>query len=372
MLLLMFMLSSLIKLIYLDKLCVERSRFCSATRFLYVTLFVLISTLIIPYVAYPQARVDESDYYNADLVPWSTAKSFIIYHVDTDRIVAALNPDYVGSVASLTKLMTCLLADELLDYDRQYRLAQDEAKLLKMTPPTSKKQSASADQSSGSEYLQSTPPIPEYTPPPEMTLNQLIDLAMVPSNNTVCKVIARLIDGDEGIFAERMTKRAAELGLKQTQYCNSTGLPSKLQQYSTTRDQLKLSLEIMNRPNLLATAAKQSIFHQEQWDSTLLYLKKRYPVYGLKTGWTNAAGRCMIILLEHPKYGKFIIVQMKSANIPQSFVDAEVILSRFGLIELTPDSLLNEARHQEEVRNQNRQTTSTTAGNTGTKTEVDD
>jgi len=337
-------------------------------RFITFLLFVLIIAATIPCIAHSQARIDESDYYKAELVPWSTAKSFIIYHIDSDRIVAALNPDYVGPIASLTKLMTCLLADELLDYDRQYRLTQDEAKLLKLAPP--KKQNNATNQTKGSEFLQATPPMPEYTPPPEMNLNQLIDLALIPSNNTVCKVLARLVDSDEVKFADRMTQRAAELGLKQTLYCNSTGLPSKSQQYSTARDQLILSLEIMNRPKLLETTAKLNVFHQEQYDSTLIYLKKRYPIYGLKTGWTNAAGRCLILLLDHPKYGKFIIVQMKSASIAQSFVDAEVILSRFGLIELSKDSLLNESRRQENERNLKRQGSKTTPDNTNSKIEV--
>jgi len=284
--------------------------------------------------AYAQPRVDESEYYKARLVPRNTAKSFIVYHVDTERIVAALNPDYVNSIASLAKMMTCLIADERLKYDIKYTLTQDEAKALKLAQPQAK-MSKKDPKESGGLFPDEPPPPP---PPVQMTLNQMIDLAMVPSNNTVCKIIARLIDGDESAFANRMTTRAAELGMEESIYCNSTGLPSKFTQHSTARDQLLLALEVLKRPKLIESAAKHSIFHLEQWDSTMLYLKERYAVRGIKTGWTNAAGRCMAILLEHPKHGRFVIVMLKSASIPQGFVDAEIIMSRFGLIQLTPDA----------------------------------
>ncbi len=320
-----------------------------------ILFYASISCFALPGIAFAQAKVNESDYYKAELVPWNTARSFIIYHVDTDRIVAALNPDYTGPVASLTKLMTCVLADELMDYNVKYKLASDEAKLLKMTPPAQTNLDSKQARGSSSASLSATQPLIALAPPAELSLTQLIDLAMVPSNNTVCKVIARVIDGSEDKFADRMTKRGIELGLRNTQYSNSTGLPSKTPQYSTTRDQLKLTLEVLNRPALVQAASKSSVYHLEEWDSTLIYLKRRYPVFGMKTGWTNAAGRCFVLLLEHPKHGIFVIVQLKSSSIAQSFVDAEIIMSRFGLIELSPDALLYEAQRQDAARIQKTQ-----------------
>lgn len=295
--------------------------------------------LLIAGAAYAQKRVNEETYFKANLYPRSTAQSFLIYHVDTGRMVASLNDDYRGPVASLTKMMTCLIADEELSWDAKYRLTYDEAKTLQLIkePPRKGK----------------TAPPPERPPEdelPEVTLEQLVDLAMVPSNNTVCKILARLIDGNETAFAARMTKRAKELGMENTLYANASGLPSKAPQYSTPHDQLVLTLEVLGRPMLVQSIRKHYIHNIERYDSTMYYLKARYPIAGVKSGWTNAAGRCLVLLVEHPKFGSFILVMLKSSNIAQGFVDAEIILSRFGLIEVDGGSLLSAANAQEEER----------------------
>lgn len=290
--------------------------------------------------ALAQPRVDEQKYYKSNLYPRSTAQCFLLYHVDTGRMVASLNDDYKGPVASLTKMMTCLIADEELSYDVMYRLTYDEAKTLQLIkePPKRSKELAPDGEKPKQEEL------------PEVTLSHLIDLAMVPSNNTVCKILARLIDGGEPAFAARMTRRAKELGMENTLYANASGLPSKSAQYSTAYDQLILTLELLKRPMLAESVRKHYIWHIERYDSTMYYLKSRYPIEGVKSGWTNAAGRCLVLLVEHPKYGSFILVMLKSSNIAQGFVDAEIILSRFGLIEVDGASLLRAAIMQDEER----------------------
>ncbi|MCD6120026.1 D-alanyl-D-alanine carboxypeptidase [bacterium] len=306
----------------------------------FLVFFVVFSGF---YDAIAKPRVDESNYFAATLYPKNSAKSFIIYHVDTDRVVASLNLDYIGPVASLTKMMTCLLADEMLDYNGKYKLTPDEAKALGLAKPASGKSSSRKGKKGGAVASKDAPPV-------YISLEQMLDLALVPSNNTVCKIIARLIDGNEKTFAARMTRRAKELGMEDTVYSNSSGLPSKTDQYSNVRDQVILALEVMKRPNLMGTVGKHYIFHLERWDSTMYYLKQRYPVAGIKTGWTIKSGRCIVILVEHPKFGRFVVVQLGSVSIPQGFVDAEIILSRFGIIKLADDSLLSEARRQEKER----------------------
>ncbi|MEP0815282.1 MAG: D-alanyl-D-alanine carboxypeptidase [bacterium] len=267
--------------------------------------------------AIAQPRVDVSKYYKETLVPWSTAKSFLIYHVDTGKEVASLNPEYSAPVASLTKMMTVLIADEELSYGVGYELAEDEAKIFKVE---------------------------------QLTLDQMVEMALVPSNNLVCKVLARLIDGSEPAFVSRMNKRAAELGMTGTRYANASGLPSKSAQYSNVRDQLILTLELLKRPVPAEKCRKHWIFFDERYDSTIFYLKEKYPIAGVKSGWTNAAGRCLSLLVETEQFGSFIVITMGSSSIAQGFVDAEIILSRFGLVELAPGSLLAAARLQEAER----------------------
>ncbi len=322
------------------KVATEMARSGLIYRALLRTFISAAFVLIFSFGAVAQPRVDEQKYFKSNLYPRSTAQCFLLYHVDTNRMVASLNDDYKGPVASLTKMMTCLIADEELSYDAKYRLTYDEAKTLQLIkePPKRRKDAEK----------QAEKPKPEELP--EVTLAHLNDLAMVPSNNTVCKIIARLIDGGEPAFAARMTRRAKELGMENTLYANASGLPSKSAQYSTAHDQLVLTLELLKRPMLAESMRKHYIWHIERYDSTMYYLKTRYPVTGVKSGWTNAAGRCLVLLVEHPKYGNFILVMLKSSNIAQGFVDAEIILSRFGLIEVDGGSLLRAAILQDEER----------------------
>ena len=127
---------------------------------------------------------------------------------------------------------------------------------------------------------------------------QLLEAIMVKSANDACSALARNHSGSESAFAERMNATAWQLGARSSNFANSSGLPAE--QYSTARDIARVAFHAYRNPDLREMMQKQkSYFRHNNGRITVLeatnkLLSPSGTFNGMKTGFTNAAGRCLV------------------------------------------------------------------------------
>jgi D-alanyl-D-alanine carboxypeptidase len=232
-----------------------------------------------------------------------SCKAYMVYDLDAAAPVALYNLERQQPIASLSKLMTAILAEENLRFDGHYLLTAEEQKTF------------------GVEYMRA---------------DKMLEMAMIPSNNAVCKLIARLVSGSEAEFARLMNSRAAALGLKDTRFVNASGLPQD-GQYSTLYDVALLGRYAMSYPRTSAAMCKSHVdLNGVSYKGTLhdLYVRHNSSstgrLLGGKTGYTKAAGRCLCLLYEQGGR-RYLVVTLSSSGSKASFRDVEVLLSTCGI-----------------------------------------
>lgn len=141
-----------------------------------------------------------------------TAKSVLLYELNTGTMVYSYNPDLQVNPTGLTKLLTVLVALERGNLD-------DMVKVYQATLNTVAVGSVSAGLKSGE----------------EISLRDLLYCIMVSSANDACAVVASYLGGDQAGFAAMMNEKARELGCTGSNFTNAHGLTDP-SQYSTARD----------------------------------------------------------------------------------------------------------------------------------------
>ena len=229
-----------------------------------------------------------------------TLRSYLIYDVTGDSIAAVMNRDQRQPIASLTKLMTAILTCERLRFDGRYILSEAEAKTFGVET---------------------------------MRASKMLELMLVPSNNEICRVAARRVSGSEQAFTAEMNAKARQLGLSDTRFANATGLPAA-DQYSTMDDVLLLARVALTYPRIRQAIRLSEVeLAGKRYDGTLMPLYDRHPgLLGGKTGYTRAAGRCLVLL--YTARGRdYIVITFGSKDVDAGFRDAELVLSRHGLYD---------------------------------------
>jgi D-alanyl-D-alanine carboxypeptidase (penicillin-binding protein 5/6) len=126
----------------------------------------------------------------------------------------------------------------------------------------------------------------------------LLEAIMVKSCNDACAALARDHSGTEAAFTARMNATAWALGARNSHFANSHGLPAN--QYSTARDIARIAYHAYRKPDLRRyMLERQTVFRFNNGRVTVLKatnkLLDRSPAFtGMKTGYTNAAGRCLV------------------------------------------------------------------------------
>jgi len=128
-----------------------------------------------------------------------------------------------------------------------------------------------------------------------VTVNELIRGMIIQSGNDACITLAEGIAGSEATFAQMMNLEAARLGMKNTHFVNSTGLPDP-QHYTTARDLSLLASAIIHDfpENYPLYSIKEYRYNNitQPNRNRLLWLDPN--VDGMKTGHTESAGFCLI------------------------------------------------------------------------------
>ncbi|TYP89510.1 D-alanyl-D-alanine carboxypeptidase (penicillin-binding protein 5/6) [Nitrosomonas communis] len=202
------------------------------------------------------------------------AKSYILVDFHTGKTLISQNEHERLEPASLTKLMTAYVIFS--------ELKQNRIKLDQVVPV-----SKAAWKMVGSRmFIQPNKPV---------TVDELIRGMIVQSGNDACVALAELIAGSEDMFAHKMNEEAARLGMINTNFTNSTGL-SHPKHYSTAHDLALLSAAIIREfPEFYPLYSLREYTYNgitQPNRNRLLWVDPT--VDGMKTGWTVAAGYCLI------------------------------------------------------------------------------
>lgn len=205
------------------------------------------------------------------------SKSAILIERDTGTVLYEKNKDEKYSPASMTKIMTMLLIMEAIDTGK---IKMDE----KVTT------SEYAASMGGSQIF--------LEPGEEMMVKELLLAMAIGSANDASVALAEKIAGSEEAFVEMMNDRVKELGLKNTHFKNTTGLPVE-DHYSTANDMALMAKELLKHEEITDFTKNYESYLREDTDKKFWLvntnkLVKFYPgVDGLKTGFTSEAKYCL-------------------------------------------------------------------------------
>ncbi|GGA60841.1 D-alanyl-D-alanine carboxypeptidase family protein [Ornithinibacillus halotolerans] len=236
-------------------------------------LFFTFSMFTIPIVAEEKSQSNQQE--SRDIAP--DAKSGILIERDTGKILFEKGAHEKLPPASMTKIMTLLLIMEELDNGN---LKKDE--MIRI--------SENAASMGGSQiFLEAGE---------EMKVDDLLKAIAVASANDASVALAERISGSEEAFVDKMNQRAKELGLKNTNFQNTTGLPAK-DHYSTSYDMAMMAKELLSYESITDYTSIYEDYlrkgtEDEFWLVNTNKLVRFYPgVDGLKTGFTNEAKYCL-------------------------------------------------------------------------------
>lgn len=208
--------------------------------------------------------------------------SAILVEASTGSIIYEKNSSERRSPASVTKVMTLLLAFEQIDAGN---IKLDD---LVMT-------SAHAKSMGGSQVYLEEGEI--------QTLETMIKCIVVSSGNDACVAVAEHISGTESEFVSMMNKRAEELGMKDTHFEDCCGLTQSENHYTSAKDIAIMSKELITKHPKIYDYTKiwmEDITHTTArgnstftLSSTNKLLKQYEWTTGLKTGFTNKAMYCL-------------------------------------------------------------------------------
>ncbi|HXP34850.1 MAG TPA: D-alanyl-D-alanine carboxypeptidase family protein [Chthoniobacterales bacterium] len=237
-------------------------------------------------------------------IPKTSASSVIVINVSNGQVLYEKNPDQVRAPASTTKLLTGLIVAENGYLDRPVTVAQ----------------------------------VDTFAEPVKLNIKpgdiyQRIDLLralLVKSPNDVARCLARDNAGGIEAFAEKMNQRAFALGATHSHFVNPNGLPDA-RQYSTARDLSTIARVAYANPTIRSIVClRQLVFRfangrTRELENTNQLLKRLPYCNGMKTGYTEAAGKCLIASGSRP--GKDIIVVVLGDSHSGVWRDAGALLA---------------------------------------------
>lgn len=251
--------------------------------------------------------------------PVLSAGAWILMDMETGQVLSEKNADTRWSPASTTKMMTALVALENAD------------------PDTVMTASQTAIDSVGGDYVRAGVLAGE-----ELTLQSLLDFMLVTSANEAAYIIGENVASSRTIagFEAMMNARAVELGLDGTHFTNPCGIDDP-QHYSTARDLAKIGQAVMQFETFRDTVIKTEIQLPDtnkrksaEWSTHLLYTNKllasRSKLYttvtGIKTGFTDTAGKCLVFSAKDADGMELLGVLLGEPDYDTLFAEAQLLL----------------------------------------------
>lgn len=206
--------------------------------------------------------------------PALAANTWVLIDHATGQVLAEKDPDTRIEPASLTKLMTAYLTFAAL-------------KAGTLTPDQVVPVSEKAWRMPGSRMF--------IEPNKPVTVDELLRGVIVQSGNDACVALSEAIAGSEEAFAALMNREAQRMGLANTHFSNSTGLPDP-QLHTTARDLAVLASAIIRDfPEYYSLySLKEFTFNGIRQPNRNRLLHMDATVDGMKTGHTSTAGYCLV------------------------------------------------------------------------------
>lgn len=265
-----------------------------------IGLISLLASVICPLFV----MAEENKAQMVDLAP--NAVSMMLMDADTGTILLEKNSDERLPPASITKVMTMLLIMEALE---QGKIAMDELVVV----------SEYAASMGGSQiFLEAGE---------EMTVEDLLKGIAMASGNDASVALAEKIAGSEEMFVQMMNERAKELGMVNTNFVNSSGLPAR-DHYSSARDIALMSQELLKHSQITDFTKKYQDYLRKDTDNpfwlvnTNKLVRFHAAVDGLKTGYTSEAKFC---LAATAKKGDFRVITVVLGEPNTKTRNAEVV-----------------------------------------------
>jgi D-alanyl-D-alanine carboxypeptidase (penicillin-binding protein 5/6) len=226
---------------------------------------------------YINVEIDSSLGYAPSLI-----KAGLIYDYTENRLVWEKNLETQFPIASLTKMMVALITIEQIDASNIQ---------LEHVATISKE----ATWVGGSKVY--------FKAGQKVTISDLLEASMIRSGNDAAYALAEHIAGTEQAFVYMMNDKAESLGMENTCFANSTGMPMRSKiiedNQSTAADLLLMAREIVKHEDILDISARprekiQNANGLYTYDNRNTLVKKYDEIDGLKTGFTNAAKYCIV------------------------------------------------------------------------------
>lgn len=231
-----------------------------------------------------------------------SASSAVVMVADTGEVLYEHNAHTQRSMASTTKIMTALLALENADLKKEITVSEKEV--------------AVEGTSMG------------LLPDDKVTFEGLVYGMLLQSGNDAANVTAVKLGGSVEKFVKLMNKRAAEIGMSNTNFVTPSGLDAS-EHYSTAYDMALLACEAVKNPDFRSISSqKQAVVYygNPPYRRTLTNHNKMLNYYdgciGVKTGFTKKSGRCLVSAAERDS----VTIVAVTLNAPNDWNDHKILL----------------------------------------------
>ena len=238
--------------------------------------------------------------------PGLYAQSAIMIDARTGQVLFQKNADERRAPASTQKLLTALLVARRGNLDAPVTIMPEDTRV----EPTKLGLRA------GERY----------------TRRSLLESIMVKSSNDACAALARDHSGTEDAFATNMNRAAYALGARSSYFVNSHGLPAS--QFSTARDIARIAFLAYREPVLRRMMHQRVVYFRHNsgrittLKATNKLLERSGAFNGMKTGYTFAAGRCLVS--SRRLNGREVILVQLGSNTKNIFDDAQRVMAWSG------------------------------------------
>jgi D-alanyl-D-alanine carboxypeptidase (penicillin-binding protein 5/6) len=233
--------------------------------------------------------------------PSITAHSVLVYDTATDTVLVDKDSRKRLPIASITKIMTAIVIIENENLDERVTVSKRAATIGENSMMLKENE--------------------------QFTRRELLYGLILPSGNDAAEVLAETSSVGRENFVYLMNKKAEELGLSDTRFTNPSGLEGDGNQYSTGYDLLVITrygLSLSEFAKIVSTVEyeiEESMYHGYYRLFNDTNLLTSYPgVKGVKTGFTNEAGMCLVSYLDYRGH-KIIAVMLNSENRRQEMKD---------------------------------------------------
>ena len=233
----------------------------------------------------------------------------VLYNLNDNKIIYEKNKDEKVSIASLTKLMTALVAIENIDNLNEY------VSFVKSDYDELAKQDASSSSLKKNR---------------KYTYEDLLYGLILESGADCANALARLTAGNENNFVKKMNQKAKDLGMENSSFSNPIGLDNK-NNYSTVQDVAILLKEDLNNPilNSILTTFSYKLTDGTVINHTIYEYMKSYKIKipgikGGKTGYELKSGYALASIASQ-NGTTLMLITSKADNKPEHIIDAESI-----------------------------------------------